>query len=71
MEFYGGIKVNKGDVYTVYLDGNVMTVCVVGFYNEEFTGEEMVILAVVSGENMVHVPVDDLQALFPDRKYQN
>ncbi len=62
---------NKGDVFTVYLDENVMTVCVVGFYDDELTGEEMVILAVVSRENMVHVPLDDLQSLFPDNKYQN
>lgn len=62
---------NKGDVYTVYLDGNVMTVCVVGFYADEVSGEEMVILAVVNRDNMVHVPLDDLQSLFPNNKYQN
>jgi hypothetical protein len=31
----------------------MMTVCVLGSYREEFSGEEMVILAVVSQENMV------------------
>lgn len=61
----------KGDMFTVYLDGNMMTVCVLGFYNEEYTGEEMVILAVVSQDNMVHVPLDDLNGLFRPRKYLN
>lgn len=62
---------NKGDIFTVYLDGAVMTVCVLGFYNEEYSGEEMVILAVVNQENMVHVPLDDIEALFPRSKYVN
>lgn len=62
---------NKGDIFTVYLDGAVMTVCVLGFYNEEYSGEEMVILAVVNQENMVHVPLDDIEALFPRSKYIN
>lgn len=61
----------KGDMFTVYLDGNMMTICVLGFYNEEYTGEEMVILAVVSQDNMVHVPVDDLNGLFRPQKYIN
>jgi hypothetical protein len=58
-------------MFTVYLDGAMMTVCVLGFYNEEYTGEEMVILAVVSQENMVHVPLEDLNGLFNPRKYVN
>lgn len=62
---------NKGDLFTVYMDGSVFTVCVLGFYSEEYTGEEMVILALVSQENLVHVPLDDIQALFPQRKYTN
>ncbi|MDD2586589.1 MAG: hypothetical protein PHT79_01360 [Syntrophomonadaceae bacterium] len=62
---------NKGDIFTVYLDGAVMTVCVLGFYNEEYSGEEMVILAVVNQENMVHVPLDDIEAIFPRSKYVN
>lgn len=48
-----------------------MTVCVLGFYSEEYTGEEMVILALVSQENLVHVPLEDLQTLFPQRKFVN
>lgn len=62
---------NRGDTFTVYMDGAVMTVCVLGFYSEEYSGEEMVILALVSQDNLVHVPLDDLQALFPQRKYVN
>jgi hypothetical protein len=65
------MTVKKGDMFTVYLDGNMMTICVLGFYNEEYTGEEMVILAVVSQDNMVHVPLDDLNGLFRPQKYIN
>lgn len=62
---------NKGDLFTVYIGGNMMTICVLGSYKEEYTGEEMVILAVVSQENMVHVPMEDLDMLFPQKKYVN
>lgn len=48
-----------------------MTVCVIGSYKEEYSGEEMVILAVVSQDNMVHVPLEDLDMLFPRRKFMN
>lgn len=61
----------QGDLFSVYMNGVMMTVCVLGFYNEEYSGEEMVILAVVSQEDMVHVPLDDLEALFPRRRYVN
>jgi hypothetical protein len=60
--------VNKGDLYTVYLNGVMMTVCVLGFYSEEYSGEDMVILAVVNQDNMVYLPLGDLQALFPRLK---
>jgi hypothetical protein len=53
------------------MDGVALTVCVLGFYNEEYSGEEMVILAMVSQENLVHVPLEDIQTLFPQRKYVN
>jgi hypothetical protein len=69
MANYGGIALDKGDLFTVYMDGNVMTICVLGSYNEEYTGEEIVILAVVNQENMVHVPVNDLNMLLPRKKY--
>lgn len=59
---------NKGDLYTVYLNGVMMTVCVLGFYSEEYSGEDMVILAVVNQDNMVYLPLGDLQALFPRLK---
>ncbi|MDD4171671.1 MAG: hypothetical protein PHQ94_05480 [Syntrophomonas sp.] len=62
---------NKGDLFTVYMDGNIMTICVLGSYQEELSGEEMVILAVVSQDNMVHVPAEDLSKLFPRLKYVN
>ncbi len=59
---------NKGDLFTVYLNGVMMTLCVLGFYSEEYSGEDMVILAVVNQDDMVYLPVEDLQALFPRLK---
>lgn len=59
---------NKGDLFTVYMDGSTMTVCVLGFYEEEYSGEEMVILAVVSQDNTVHMPLNDLESIFPRSK---
>ncbi len=60
---------NRGDLFTVYLNGVMITVCVVGTYHEEYTGEEMAVLAVVSQENIVHIPLTELDALFPAKKY--
>lgn len=71
MANYGGIALDRGDLFTVYMDGNVMTICVLGSYKEEYSGEEMVILAVVNQDNMVHVPVNDLNMLLPRKKYTN
>ncbi len=71
MVLSGGMSLNKGDLFTVYVDGTIMTVCVLGFYNEEYSGEEMVILAVVNQDNLVHLPLDDLESIFPGRKYMN
>lgn len=49
----------------------MMTVCVIASYQEEYSGEEMVILAVISQDNMVHVPLEELDYLFPRSKYLN
>lgn len=69
---YCGVRIlHKGDLFTVFLDGVVMTVCVLGLYSEEYSGEEMVILAVIGQENMVHVPLYELESIFPSRKYVN
>ncbi|NLJ72676.1 MAG: hypothetical protein GX333_06660 [Syntrophomonadaceae bacterium] len=62
---------NKGDLFTVFVDGQTMTVCVLGFYSEEYSGEEMVILAVINQDNLVHIPVDDLEPIFSPKKYMN
>ena len=62
---------NKGDLFTVDLDGKTMTVCVVGSYIEEYSGEEMIILAVVNQENVVHVAAQDLDRLFAIDKYSH
>lgn len=68
---YGGIILNKGDIFTVYLDGEVMTLCVLGFYNEEYSGEEMVILALISRENLLHVPLENIESIFSKREHYN
>jgi len=62
---------NKGDLFTVYINGVMTTFCVIGFYNEELSGEEMAIVAVVNQENMVHIPLEDLEALFPKNRFIN
>lgn len=59
---------NRGDLFTVYMDGVMITICIVGTYHEEYSGEEMAILAVVSQENIVHVPLTEVNALFPTKK---
>ena len=71
MVFGGGTTMNKGDLFNVYFNGKAVTICVVGFYNEEYSGEEMVLLAVVSQDNMVHLSKDDLGALFPRQRLVN
>ncbi len=60
---------NRGDLFTVLYNGVLVTICVVGTYLEEFSGEEMAILAIVTQDNIVHMPVNDLDALFPGKKY--
>lgn len=62
---------HKGDLFTVYMEGVTMTVCILGFYEEEFSGKEMVVLAVVDQESMVHLPLNDLEVLFPHSKNLN
>ena len=42
---------HKGDMFTIYLNGVIMTVCM-GVYREEYSGKEMVILGVIEQENM-------------------
>lgn len=58
-------------MFTVYMEGAMMTVCVIASYKEEYSGEEMVILAVVNQDNMVHVSVEELEYLFPRGKFMN
>jgi hypothetical protein len=71
MARFGGLNLNKGDFFTVYLNGVMMTICVLGFYNEEYSGEEMAIIAVVNQDNMVHVPLEDLEILLPRSRFVN
>ncbi|MBC7074929.1 MAG: hypothetical protein H5T98_02410 [Syntrophomonadaceae bacterium] len=65
------MNLNKGDLFTVYINGLIMTVCILGFYSEEYSGEEMVVLAVVNQDNMVHVPLHDLERIFPQNRFIN
>lgn len=60
---------NKGDLFTVDLDGQLMTVFVLGSYREETSGEEMLILAVVNQDNLLHVSAQDLGRLFAIDEY--
>lgn len=62
---------NRGDLFTVYMEGTMMTVCVIASYKEEYSGEEMVILAVINQDNMVHVSLEELEYLFPRSKSLN
>ncbi len=71
MVLFGGITLDRGDIFTVYVDGMVMTVCVLGFYSEEYSGEEMVILAVVNQDNLVHVTLTDIRSIFRQNKYMH
>jgi hypothetical protein len=71
MVIYGGIILNKGDIITVYYDGEVMTLCVLGFYNEQHSGEEMVLLALITRDNLLHVSLEDLESMFFNKRNFN
>ncbi|MGE5398303.1 MAG: hypothetical protein ACM3MK_12340 [Chitinophagales bacterium] len=62
---------NKGDLFTVYFEGVKMTVCVMGSYQEEYSGEEVVVLAVITPDNILHIPINDFSIFFQNRKTLN
>lgn len=62
---------NKGDFFTLYWDGVALTVCVVGFYQEEKTGEDIVVLVLVQQENLVYIPMDQLEEVAINSKLIN
>lgn len=62
---------NKGDLFTVFMNGAMMTICVIGSYTEEPSGEEVVVLALVSPENLIHIPLSDFNIIFTARKHLN
>lgn len=68
---YGVMALNKGDILTVYVNGEVMTLCILGFYNEEASGEEMVILALINQDNLLHIPLENLESVFSSSKHFN
>jgi len=53
----------NGNWFTVMMDGESVTVCVIGCYENE-EGEETALLAVIRPENMLHVPKRQLDYLF-------
>lgn len=59
---------DRGDLFTVYINGTMITVCVMGTYQEEYSGKEIAILAVVSQDNIVHIPLNELNAIFPSKR---
>jgi hypothetical protein len=71
MVSFGGDRVNRGDLFSVYLNGVMMTICVIGSYNEEYSGEEVVVLALISPDNMLHIPLSDMTRFFPGNKVMN
>lgn len=65
------MALNKGDILTVYVNGEMMTLCILGFYNEEASGEEMVILALINRDNLLHIPLENLESVFSSGKHFN
>ena len=61
---------NRGDLFTVYLDGVMLTVWLLVLIMKNIR-EEIAILAVVSQDNLVHVPLQELNALFPAKKFMH
>jgi len=62
---------DKGDMFTVYVDGVQMTVCIVNIYKEEGSGRDVAVLAVIDKDNLIHIPVSDLQAFFTSKQWAN
>ncbi|ADI02534.1 MAG TPA: hypothetical protein GXX39_03630 [Syntrophothermus lipocalidus] len=62
---------DKGDLFTVYLDGVQMTVCIVNIYKEEPSGRDVAVLAVIDQDNLIHIPVSDLKAFFASKQWAN
>lgn len=65
------MALNKGDILTVYLDGEIMTLCILGFYYEESSGEEMAILAIINRDNLLHISLENLESIFTSSKHLN
>lgn len=63
--------VNKGDLVDIIVDGQILTVCVVGFYIDEDSGEEVALLAVVPPKALLHVPVDNLAGSLDTNRWWN
>lgn len=51
---------NKGDLVEIYINGETLMVCIVGFYLDDDLGQEIALLVVVSPDSLLHVPVDHL-----------
>jgi len=63
--------VNKGDLVDININGQKMTVCIVGFYVDDDSGEEVALLVVVPPESLLHVPVDNLAGALESGRWWN
>lgn len=58
---------NRGDIFTVYMEGAALTLCLIGSYREDYSGEEVAILALVNQDDLMYIPVWELERIFPHR----
>lgn len=62
---------NKGDLINIYFNGMTITVCIVGFYVEEVSGQEIALLAVVPPDSLFHIPTSDLASILNSSRLLN
>lgn len=60
---------NRGDLFTVYMEGNALTLCLIGSYQEEYSGKEVAVLALVKQDDLMYIPLGELERLFPKKVY--
>ncbi|MGI6649156.1 MAG: hypothetical protein ACOX5W_08875 [Bacillota bacterium] len=51
----------RGDIVGLQLEEQVVLFCVVGFYQKADSDETMVILAMIDPEQLLHIPLYNLQ----------
>lgn len=55
-------------MFTVDIEGKMVTVCMLGSYSAAGSGAEMIILVVVNQDDMLHISAEDLERLVADDK---